>query len=183
MIYLDANILNKMLPATSKDKNRPHLQGINIKDENGQRIYTATNGHLLLREFVGIAEGDEGLKNEIVLHFNKKIKTKSNELMSFDLEKSHLFGIKDDLLVEVSTNYPDTDRIIEDTNSNKQNNIWIPFKPCYLDILCQFFETWALDEPLTDPEPLVAKTRACRWEKRDYKGNIFKLALLMPVRI
>lgn len=188
MIYLDANILNALLPAASKDKDRPLINGVWIKDIDGKRIYTATNGHLLLRQITKIPNDSEPLpETGVLLNLTHKFKTTKYELVNMDIAngQAHIKGIKDEMFVNVYFGELQTgiEHVIEETEKNVRRDIWVPLSPRYLTIICDFFKTIALEEPYTDADDNFMKTHAVKWVKMDAWYNVTKLALLMPVRV
>lgn len=188
MIVLDTQILNALLPAASVDKSRPYLNGVFVEDVDGKRIYTATNGRVLFRQIGGIFSDSDPLpEGGILLKLPRKIKAGKNENINFILKDfdtrtaGHIFGSKDNLLFDVLfEKVPNLERIIEETKDYIQENVWVPLAPKYLELICKFFVDVAMPAPLTDKDD---KTRAAKWEKRDFRGNLEKLALVMPVRI
>jgi len=188
MIVLNTQILNDLLPAASKDKSRLYINGVFVEDVNGKRIYTATNGHILLRQTASIFTDSDPLpEGGILLKLPRKIKATKSEMINFEFklidgkEQGHIYGTKDNILFDIfREKVPNLERIIDDTKDYIQDEKWIPCAPSYLDMVCKFFVCAALPSPLTDKDD---KTKAVKWEHRDFKENIEKLALLMPVRI
>ena len=191
MIILNANFLNDLLPAASVDKSRPYINGVFVEDVNGKRIYTATNGHVLLRQVGDIwADSDPLPEGGILLKLPRKIKTLKNEMVNFMIklidgeEQGQIFGAKDNMLFDIlKVKVPNLENIIDDTHFHIQRNAWIPCAPRYLELICRFFGNVALESPLTNNDDLLYESCAMKWEKKDYKGNLEKLAILMPVRI
>lgn len=188
MIILNTQILNDLLPAASVDKSRPYINGVFVEDVDGKRIYTATNGHILFRQVSGIWQDSEPLpEGGILLKLPRKIKALRCEMVNFEIklidgkEQGHIFGAKDNLLFDIlREKVPNLERIIDETKDYIQENVWVPLAPKYLELICKFFVDVALPSPLTDKDD---KTRAVKWERRDFRGNLDKLAILMPVRI
>lgn len=193
MIYIDGNIINDLLPARG-DKNRPFIRGVHIQDVNDKRIYTATNGHILLRQYTSKPQ-DEGIKDGgILLNIPCKLKTRKNEMMTLEFkgiignEQVHIFGTKENIIFDFEDNPypPNAEKIVSEALKNTVEGKWIPFAPRYLVMICDFFKTLALESPLLkEGEEYHAAGVWIRKEFNPVKNEleIEKLALLMPVRI
>lgn len=186
-ILLETEILNELLPATSKDKNRPNLQGIYIRDIDDTREYIASNGHILLF-YKGEKHGGTIPPSGILLKLPHKLKPMIRSLrytdiltVEFEGEKAHCYHDnttpKEDFTCEVEFSYYDgLLEAINRTTENAEKSVWLPFQPRYLEMICDFFHVMGLHDPKVDIYG-YEKTSPARW---DYDN---KIAILMPVRI
>ena len=180
MYILNAEIINKLLPACYKGDERPFINGVLIRDINDEREYIATNGHLLLKYTVKLDGEEEKLEKPVLLRLPCKLKySKKNPFVNFYIkgDEGHIYGEKDNILLNLCFELPENlDRVIDSTADYKEANTWKPCKPQYLQIICDFFEIYALYAPKVSPWD-DGDFKAIRWDLNN------KMALLMPARI
>lgn len=176
MIVLNGDLINQVFPAYDKKSGKPALNCIHIKDVDNQRVYVATDGHILFKVWENIPDESEKLKNPINLIIQKKLKLNKQINPYFSLElisyRGILTGGLDIASCEISDfDYPDVDRVIP--KERKILDKWIPFDIDYLKKVRDF-----LNERLCLPAPFAEDiTAPAIWEKEN------GLACLMPCRL
>ena len=152
-LYFHGKVINMLMKAVSKEDERAYLKGVHIYDEGENRIYEATDGHILLRQVevkpmgdslskYGLEEGQEG---GLVIKPETKLKFEKDELMKFacldfqNFRSGYLNSIKGSYKVEFWKNFIPTTQMIE---KGKEKAVWIdywaPIQPKYLQIILDF---------------------------------------------
>lgn len=198
-IVFDGKIINELLNAVSNEEGRPYLRGVHIYDEGNDRIYEATNGHILLREVTARlgaplseidSETKSGQEGGIVIRPEKKFRTtKINSCVclagtNFEHKKDSISSAtfsdnRGEVMAQIWKEYVPTERIIEDSKQYAETvDYWAPIQPRYAQIVQDFFNLWiALPAPTQNKiAGEFVKNNALVWEVNN------KLALVMPVR-
>lgn len=171
---VNLNLINAVIPAVCKD--RYYLGGVNIKDVDGFRHYTATNGHILLHTYEAY-EGD-ALENPITIGITKTMKNKC-------LKNGEMVIVDDDTVVIkygdktvcdiIDHEYPEYERILNDAGDEKAPE-YASFNPAYYKIIGDFIPKAHYMTPL-----MKSRTSPAKW-CYDYEGTKFE-AILMPIRL
>lgn len=171
---LNCKLINDVLPAACKDDAKYYLQGVYIEDVDGWRIYTATDGHVLLSVKEAI-EGDV-LEKPLILKIKKPIPCKRLERGWLQIVDEYTAVITSDEKIAVDivdSQYPDYRRVIpsEDVQLAKE---YVIFDPDLLKIVNKFIGC-------KHKVPLMENSLApAMWISDD--DGCERKAILMPIR-
>lgn len=167
---LDAQAINAVLPAVNKEDDfRVYLEGVHIEDVDDQRIYTATNGHILFQIATERRPYDEKMDKDYIVVFDKKF-DKRVQFVEFEPTSEISGTINEDTTVRiVDMKYPNVSRVIPRLTTPKAREFAL-FDPDYLKKVRQFLgKHWWIPQ-------MEKPSSAAVW----FDNN--KIAVLMPMR-
>lgn len=173
MITLNTKFLNTVCLATEQKNNSwGYKKGIYIEDRENKRLYTACDGHILIRATEDVI--DEPLQAPLLIEFNKPIKT---ILSRFELIINKDFiTLKGEKKPEsfnlIDFSVPEYDRIINETSPEATE--FCMFEPEYLKIVKTVFEG-----KYPEKYQMENKTSPCLMTS---KNSDFQV-VLMPTRV
>ena len=171
---LNCKLINEVLPAVSREESRYYLNGVFIEDVDGWRIYTATDGHILLTAKEAVI--GETLEKPLVLKIKKPISCKRLVKGWLQIVDDYTAVITSDEKVAIDIidcQYPDCRRVIpsDDTPTAKEYAI---FDPDLLKIVNKFIGC-------KHQVPLMGDRLApAMWIAQE--EDLVKKAILMPMR-
>lgn len=170
-IKLDA--FNAVQPAVSNEQTRFYLQGVHIEDEGDQRIYVATNGHIML--IVKTAIEGERLPEPITIKTPKQVPGRSNfcEMTIVDAETVVLKTDKGKTALDIIDNaFPDWRKVVP-SESTPHAKFYVAFKPEYMEKMDDFIENAHMRIPRCEDD-----RSAARWQYTDNEQT--RIGILMP---
>lgn len=170
---LDVEGIRAVLPAIgnkSVTEERPSLGGVYIRDIGKYRVYTATNGHILLQTKFERGNAEPVLEEPMILKITASDLPKGAHGLYFEKVNSILGELDDGTVLEIiDRQYPNVDRVIPAKNTPTAREYAI-FDPKYLKKVNDFFGTTGWIPQMKDPfSPAM-------WEDDN------KLAVLMPMK-
>ena len=130
-IILNCEAINAVLPALSKKNISFRLQGVHIEDKEDMRIYTATDGRILLRVKTLLGADEERLEKNYILKIDKPFgkKNYAADFIVIDEKTAILKSNFETKTAEIlDAQYPDVSRAIpaDDTPEAKEYAVFDP---------------------------------------------------------
>lgn len=170
-VVLNCEAINAVLPAVSKDRVRFYLHGVHIEDKDDMRIYTACDGHILLRVKTPLNADDERLDKSYILKIDKPFGKKSFKAVFtvIDEKTAVLKSFETKTAEIIDAQYPDVSRVIPADDTPKAEEYAV-FDPDLLKKVNTFLRGKNYKPQMRDADSPAL------WVKEN------KTAVLMPIR-
>lgn len=171
---ININAFNAVQPAASTEQIRYNLNGVHIEDEGDQRIYVATNGHIMM--IVKMAIEGERLPEPITIKTPKQVPAKFCKNVEMTIVDAETVVIKTDkgktALDIIDGAFPEWRKVVP-SSSTPHANFYIAFKPEYMEKMDDFIENAHMQIPRCEDD-----RSAARWQYTDNEQT--RIGILMP---
>lgn len=177
MITVNINLLNQVQNAVNPKAFNEAIRGVRIEDDNGYRVYTGTDRHILFNARERVQ--DDELKTPITLKLLKAVKSKVKygELVLLDDKETAVIKTSDEKVAcdLIDSSYPDWRRIVPFEASKA--SAYTFFDPDLLKKAIGF--TQAVKEEVPQQADSLS---AAMWTATEDDGAVEKICIVMPMR-